>query len=137
MQFEGPLGRKALRRLKAEQVVWLTSVDQRGVPQPRPVWFHWDGEDVLVVSRPKAGKVKQIAAQPHVALHFNSDEAGGEIVVLHGEGAVLAEAVAEERMRAYLRKYRQGIADLEMTAASFRQAYRVPIRIRPTSLWGF
>jgi len=137
MEFEGRVGHKALRKLKSEQVVWLTSVDDHGRPQLRPVWFHWNGEDVLIFSRPKAGKVRQIASRPSVTLHFNSDFAGSEVVVLHGEGVILMEAVAEARTRAYLRKYRQGIADLEMTPASFRDAYRVPIRIRLTSLWGF
>jgi PPOX class probable F420-dependent enzyme len=136
MDFDSALGRKALRKLKREQIVWLTSVDERGRPQPRPVWFHWDGEDVLLFSQPKAAKIRQIDARPHVALHFNSDEAGNEVVVLLGEAARV-EAVPEERVKSYLRKYRSGIADLEMTPASFQADYRVPIVVRPTALRGF
>jgi PPOX class probable F420-dependent enzyme len=137
MNFDHPLGRKALRKLKRELIVWLTSVDGRGRPQPRPVWFHWNGEDVLVFSQPKAAKVRQVAAQPHVALHFNSDEAGSEVVVLLGEARLDAGPVPTERMKAYLRKYRSGISELEMTPESFQAEYNVPIFIQPTSLRGF
>jgi PPOX class probable F420-dependent enzyme len=137
MDFDSRLGRKALRKLKREHVVWLTSVDDQGRPQPRPVWFHWNGEEVLIFSQPKAGKVRQIAARPQVALHFNSDESGNEVVVFLGEARVLREPPAPERMKAYLRKYRSGIVDLEMTPASFQAEYSVPILVRPTTLRGF
>ena len=137
MEFDSRLGRKALRRLKREQVLWLTSVDDRGRPQPRPVWFHWNGEEVLIFSQPKAAKVRQIAARPDVALHFNSDAAGNEVVVFQGEAHAFPESLGPERVKAYLRKYRTGIVDLEMTLASFQAEYSVPILVRLTALRGF
>ena len=137
MDFDSPLGRKALRKLKRELVLWLTSVDERGRPQPRPVWFHWNGEDVLIFSQPKAGKVRQIAARPDVSLHFNTDEAGTEVVVLLGTAHLIPPPIPPNRLKAYLRKYRGGIADLEMTPATFQAAYSVPIVIQPTRLRGF
>ncbi len=137
MDFASPLGRKALRMLKREQVLWLTSVDSQSRPQPRPVWFHWNGEDVLIFSQPAAAKVRQITARPDVALHFNSDAAGNEVVVFLGKAHVLGESVAPDRVKAYLRKYRDGIIGLEMTPASFQAEYRVPIIVRPTALRGF
>jgi PPOX class probable F420-dependent enzyme len=137
MEFDSRLGRKALRRLKREQVVWLTSVDDKGRPQPRPVWFHWNGEDVLIFSQPKGAKVRQIAARPEVALHFNSDAAANDVVVFLGEAHALQESVGPERVKAYLRKYRSGIVDLKMTPASFQTEYSVPILVRLTALRGF
>lgn len=137
MDFDSRLGRKALRWLKREQIVWLTSVDDQGRPQPRPVWFHWNGEDVLIFSQPKAAKVRQIAARTAVALNFNSDELGNEVVVLLGEARRPGKPIAPERMKAYLRKYRGGIVNLEMTPASFHAAYSIPIIVRPTALRGF
>ena len=134
--FEGPFGRRAQRRLKSELVIWLTSVDLGGRPQPRPVWFHWNGADLLIYSQPKTGKVRQIAAQPKVAVHFNADEQGDDVVVLLGE-ARLADRVPPDRLKSYLRKYRKGIAGLEMTPQSFMAEYSVPILVRPTALRGF
>lgn len=137
IEFESPIGRKARRRLKREQVVWLTTVDRSRVPQPRPVWFHWNGEDVLIYSRPEGAKVRHIEANPQVALHFNSDEYGNDVVVFLGKARVATGGIVEGRRRAYLRKYRQGIADLEMTSAAFADEYSVPLVIELTSVRGF
>ena len=134
--FEGAFGRRAQRRLKSEFVVWLTSIDDLGRPQPRPVWFHWDGANLLIYSQPKTGKVRQIAARPHVAMHFNADEHGSDVVVLLGE-ARLVNRVPPDRRKAYLRKYRTAISDLEMTPDSFMEDYSVPILVSPTALRGF
>lgn len=137
IEFESPLGRRARRRLKREAVVWLTTVDGRRVPQPRPVWFHWNGDDVLIYSRPDGAKVRHIEANPHVALHFNSDEYGNDVVVFLGQARRAPGAVDEARWRTYLRKYRAGIADLEMTPAAFAEEYSIPLVVHLTSLRGF
>jgi PPOX class probable F420-dependent enzyme len=47
-------GKRVARRLEEERIIWLTTVDSNGNPQPRPVWFLWDGKTILVFSR-KAG----------------------------------------------------------------------------------
>ncbi len=135
--FQGSFGRRVQRRLKRELVIWLTSVDAAGRPQPRPVWFHWDGKDLLIFSRPKSGKIRQIQAQPHVAAHFNSDEVGDDVVVLLGEARLVRGRVPAERITAYGRKYRQSIEGLGMTRETFLADYRVPIRVRPNQLRGY
>jgi PPOX class probable F420-dependent enzyme len=137
MDFDSRLGRKALRKLKGERIVWLTSVDARLRPQPRPVWFHWDGSDLLILSQPAAAKVRQIESRPAVSLHFNSDESGSDVVVLLGDARRLREAIPADRLKAYLRKYRSDIVDLEMTPETFQAEYSVPFIVRPTQLRGF
>ena len=58
IDFSSPVGRKIKRRLREEQTIWLTTVDAQITPQPRPVWFHWDGETLLIFSQPSAAKVR-------------------------------------------------------------------------------
>lgn len=135
--FSTPFGRRALRRLKKESIAWLTSVDPHGRPRPRPVWFHWNGEDLLICSQPRTGKVRQLARNPHVSVHFNTDVHGDDVVVLLGEARVSEGPLEPKRRSAYLRKYRQGIADLEMTPEAFLAAYSVAIYFRPTILRGW
>ena len=77
IDFNTPVGRKIELRLQQEQIIWLTTVDARQTPQPRPVWFHWDGESALIFSQTKAAKLRHIAKNPHVALNFNTDAEGG------------------------------------------------------------
>ena len=50
------------RRLRSEQVAWLTTVRADGQAQSTPVWFLWDGETFLLYSQPGAQKVRNLAA---------------------------------------------------------------------------
>jgi PPOX class probable F420-dependent enzyme len=65
-------GARADQRLRSEQILWLTTVRADGQPQASPVWFLWDGTTLLVFSRPDAQKLRNLAANPRVAVHLES-----------------------------------------------------------------
>jgi PPOX class probable F420-dependent enzyme len=134
--FDSSIGRKVKRRLRQEQIIWLTTVDSHSAPQPRPVWFHWDGQTVLIFSQPTAAKVRHIAHNPRVALNFNTDADGGDVGVLIGDAQVAQEPVPPGRIKAYLRKYREGIKSIGMTPESLQEAYRVAILVAPRTVRG-
>ncbi|MBI2997646.1 MAG: pyridoxamine 5'-phosphate oxidase family protein [Deltaproteobacteria bacterium] len=50
LDFSTRFGWHVNRRLRQEKIIWLTTVDSNNTPQPRPVWFHWDGQTVLIFS---------------------------------------------------------------------------------------
>lgn len=130
-------GRHVNRRLRQEKIIWLTTVESHKTPQPRPVWFHWDGQTVLIFSENEKAKLRHIGRNPKVALNFNTDEDGGDVTVLVGDALISDEPAAANRVKSYLRKYGEGIRDLGMTIAQFTEAYAVPIRISPQSMRGF
>ena len=132
------LERKAKKLLKSEYVIWLTTVDANGVPQPRPVWFVWDQDSFLIFSQPKAHKVQHIKKNNSVALHFNTDPLGDQNVVVYiGMASLDGSSMPANKVPAYLRKYRKGIKELGMTPESFSSEYSVAIRIKPSSLRGW
>ncbi len=137
LDLDTPLGRKIERRLNEEQVIWLTSVDASLTPQPRPVWFHWDGETLLILSQANAAKVRHIARNPRVALNFNTDAEGGEVGVLIGEARLLQEPLDPARLQAYIEKYAEGINDLGLTPESMLAEYHSVLLVTPQSLRGF
>ena len=85
IDYSTELGRRVLGLLDSEQVIWLTTVDSKGAPQPRPVWFLWDGSSLLVYSRPDAYKLRHLARNARVSLNFNSDPEAHQVAVLVGE----------------------------------------------------
>jgi PPOX class probable F420-dependent enzyme len=127
----------ASSRLRNEHVVWLTTVDAANVPQPRPVWFHWDGATILIFSQQRSAKVRHIARHPFVSLHLNSDAHGEEVTVLLGNAAILPGWPTGRRVDEYLKKYKQGMTGLGYTPESFREEYSVPIEVTPTAVRGF
>jgi PPOX class probable F420-dependent enzyme len=137
LNFKNRFGRHVNRCLRQEKVVWLTTVDSGDAPQPRPVWFHWNGRTILIFSEQNKAKLRHIARNPKVALSFNTDEEGGNVAVLIADARILAQRPARKRAKTYLRKYRRGIHSLEMTVAEFTDAYTVPILITPRSMRGF
>ncbi|HEY2330676.1 MAG TPA: pyridoxamine 5'-phosphate oxidase family protein [Acidimicrobiales bacterium] len=122
-------------RLRAEEVVWLTTVDEQGRPQSSPVWFHWDGTDLLVLSEPAARKVVNITADPHVAVHLEGADAGALVVTL--EGRAVVSAVDANRLAAYGRKYRSGFARLDTDQAAYLERFSTSIVIHPTRARAF
>ena len=129
-------GRRVMERLENESVVWLTTVSADGTPQPSPVWFIWDGQRVLLYSMAKAPKLRHIQANPKVALHFDGNGDGGDIVIVTGEARISQDDPPANGMSAYLQKYRDDIGQIGMNPESFAQAYSVPVRITPTKLRG-
>lgn len=130
-------GRKVKRRLKNEQEIWLTTTDANGIPQPRPVWFWWDGETFLIYSEPDAHKLKHITKNPNVALNFNTAPDDGGVVVFTGTAALAPDAPPSYQHKAYLGKYRQGIKDLKMTPEEFSARWSVAFRVTPEKVRGW
>jgi PPOX class probable F420-dependent enzyme len=130
-------GRRVARRLREEQVIWLTTVGGDNTPQPRPVWFFWDGETFLIYSQPNARKLRHIARNPKVALNLDSDGQGGDIVVFTGEAHIAEDAPPANESVEYAEKYQEGIADLGMSPEGFAHDYSVAVRVTPVNLRGF
>lgn len=79
-------GQRVERRLREERIIWLTTVRRDGQPVPVPVWFLWDGgSELLMYSRPNTPKLRNIARNPRVALNFNSDEYGNDVIYFEAE----------------------------------------------------
>ena len=136
IDFTSDFGMRAKHRLSEEQIIWLTTVDSRGIPQTRPVWFLWDGESILIYSRPQAHKIRHLETNPSVSLNFDSDGQGGDIVVLLGEAQIANSPIPENQNARYVEKYNLGMEDLGLTPDEFSNTYSVAIRITPTTLRG-
>jgi PPOX class probable F420-dependent enzyme len=131
-------GHAVQQHLANQSVIWLTTVDSKLTPQPRPVWFIWENDSFLIFSQANANKVKHIRKHPRVALHFNTDETGDKrVIVFTGEALIDDSSPPAHEVPAYLKKYNDGIAALEMTPEEFSREYSTAIKIRPTEVRGW
>ncbi|MDQ2691558.1 MAG: TIGR03667 family PPOX class F420-dependent oxidoreductase [Chloroflexota bacterium] len=138
IDFESAFGRAISQQLEAQYVIWLTTVDARLTPQPRPVWFIWQEDSFLIFSQAKAHKLKHIARHPRVALHFNTDERANKHIMIFTGEAILNDSVpAAHEIPAYMAKYNDGITALGSTPEEFSREYSVAIKIRPTEVRGW
>ncbi len=119
-------------RLQTESIAWITTVTDDGQPQSSPVWFLWADGDILVYARPRSWKVRNIRANPLVSAHLNSNDAGGRVVTFEGTAKVSNSRQLAHENPAYLEKYREGIAAIDMTPEQLGTEFSAAILITPT-----
>jgi PPOX class probable F420-dependent enzyme len=124
----------AERRLRDEKIAWLTTVRPDGQPQSSPVWFLWRDGEIIVYSRPKTQKVRNVGEHPQVAVHLRDINEGEDIVSIEALADIDLAYPQAAAVPAYVEKYRAMIAALQLDPAGFATAYSTPIRIRPTKL---
>jgi PPOX class probable F420-dependent enzyme len=132
-----PFGERVARRLRAERVIWLTTVGADGTPQPNPVWFLWDDDSFLVYNRADAKRLEHIARNPRVAFNFDGNGSGGDIIVITGDARITQDDPPADRHPTYAEKYADFIARRYETPAKFAAAYPVTLRVMPTRIRGF
>jgi PPOX class probable F420-dependent enzyme len=114
--------------------MWLATSRNDGRPRAVPVWFLWDGESFLVYSIP-GQKVRDIEANPNVALHLNTDPDGDDVVRIDGTARLVPKQVPAYKVPAYVRKYSRLIKGYDWTPKTFSEQYHIAIRIQPTRFY--
>ncbi|MGH2531642.1 MAG: TIGR03667 family PPOX class F420-dependent oxidoreductase [Thermomicrobiales bacterium] len=130
-------GTRVADRLENEAIIWLTTVDRGGTPQPVPVWFLWTDAEFLIFSQPNTPKLRNTARNPRVSLNFHGTETGGNIVVFTGNAQFGDVSPTPEEMDAYNAKYIDAMGHMDYTPEAFVAEYSVPIRVTPGKLRGF
>jgi PPOX class probable F420-dependent enzyme len=121
-------------RLRREKIAWLTTVRRDGQPQSSPVWFLYVDGEIVVYSKPTTQKVRNVGANPKVAVHLRDVDDGSDIVSIEGTAEIDESYPPPAAIPAYVTKYRAMIKDINMDPDSFAKSYSVPIRIRPTKI---
>ena len=129
-------GARVERRLREEIVIWLTTVRADLTPQTSLVWFLWEAGTLLIYSKPNMPKLRNIEQNPTVALNFDGNGRGGDMVVFTGTAAIDKQAPSLDQIPAYAAKYAANIAGMKLTPAQFAQMYSVAIRVTLTKLRG-
>ena len=132
MAFE--LTEQIEKHLTGDQIVWLTTITPSGRPAPRPVWFLWNGTDIVIYSQPDAAKLKHIARNSQVSLNFNCTPGGGDVVVVSGQAQLPGDAPPPSGVPGLLDKYRGTIAAMGNTPEWY-DSYSTAIRVTPERSW--
>ena len=83
------LGRQQIEAYLGEpHVANLTTVRPGGRPHVAPVWFLWEAGRVYVIAGNTAVKVRNVRANPAVALSIAADARPYQYVILEGQAQV-------------------------------------------------
>jgi PPOX class probable F420-dependent enzyme len=124
-------GTRILRFLEQEPVVWLSTVRPNGAPHIVPIWFWWDGEALLVFTKPDAQKVRNLRDRPSVMLALGDAADDFDVGLIEGHAELLDRTTAEVLPPTHLAKYAAQLSNLGLSAADYAATYSQVIRIVP------
>ena len=121
-------GKRVWRRLREEQVIWITSVCKDGTPQPNPVGFlRQDDNSILIYNMVNANRLRHVVDPPQVALHLDGDGTGGDIVVFTGTARRADEIPPAHENQAFLAKYGDSLLRISDSAEEFGRRFPVAL----------
>lgn len=120
------------RLLRVEPVVWLSTVRPDGRPHLVPIWFSWDGREILIASKPHAQKVRNLRANPVVMLALGEAEDDFDVGLLEGRAELLEAPSVAVLPSTHCAKYRSQMSAIGLSPEEFLATYSQVIRIVPT-----
>ena len=131
LDLSTPHGAHIAERLRDDLVIWLATVRSDGRPHLVLVWFLWDGETILIFSQPNQ-KVRNLRANPHVALSLDDTDTGEDVVTIEGVAELPPRDSVTVELAPYAQKYAGKLREMGWTPSQMAQSYTEPIRITPT-----
>jgi uncharacterized protein len=105
-----------IERLGRASYLLVTTFRKDGTPVPTPVWVGRDGDELIVWTQSKAGKVKRVRNNPTVELTACDMRGKPRGETVKGTARILDEAGTEHGRRVLTKKY--GISGRVVIGAS-------------------
>ena len=122
-------------RLHTNLMAWLSTVSPTGRPDTVPVWFLLrDDDSILVYSQPGKAKLRNIDANPNVALGLDVTDIGRDVIRIEGTAVRAADQPPADRVPEYVAKYTERIGAIFGTVERFAEAFSEAIVISPRKL---
>ena len=82
----------------------LAYIATDGTPRVVPIWFHWNGKEIVMGTPPKAPKLKALRKNPRVSMTIDNNEFPHKVLLIRGnarlepvDGVVPEYAMAADR----------------------------------------
>jgi PPOX class probable F420-dependent enzyme len=122
-------------RLNTNLMAWLTTVSPTGRPDSVPVWFLVrDDDSILMYSQPGKAKLRNIDANPNVALGLDVTDIGRDIIRFEGTAVRAPGHPPANEVPAYAAKYAERIGAIFGTVERFAELFSEAIVITPRRL---
>jgi len=118
----------------------LAYIGHDGAPRVVPIWFHWNGGEIVLGTPPSAPKMKALSQNPKVSLTIDTDTWPHKVLQIRGTAKVeTVEGVVPEYAAAALRYFgeEQGRAWVEQVSNMFTQMARISVRPEWVSIIDF
>jgi Pyridoxamine 5'-phosphate oxidase len=121
----------AQRLLASTELARLAYVWSDGTPRVVPIWFHWNGTEVIFGTPLRAPKLKALREHPQVAITIDTSDWPHQVLLLRGDAAIDVLDDVGEEYAASARRYFGDEAG-EAWVGQLRGQPMARIRVRPT-----
>jgi hypothetical protein len=105
-----------------------------GTPRVVPIWFHWNGKEIVMATPPKAPKLKALAKNPKVSLTIDDNTFPHKVLLIRGSARLEpVDGIAAEYISAAGRYFDRQLADAWLT--QLRTLISAQVRIIITPEW--
>src|SRR5262249_50776913 len=106
-----------------------------GRPDSVPVWFlAQDDDTILIYSQPGKAKLRNIGANPKVALGIDVTDIGRDVIRFEGTARHVPGHPTADKVRPYVAKYLERIGAIFGSPERFAQLYSEAIVLTPIKL---
>jgi PPOX class probable F420-dependent enzyme len=123
--------------LRTEEVLWLSTFGTDGFPGLVPIWFSWDGEAILLVSKPHAEKVADMRAEPRVMVALGDAEEDFDVGLIEARAELVDTPVEEFLPETHWGKYATDLASIGLTREEYVRTYSQAVRLVPVRYLGW
>src|SRR4026209_2781940 len=79
--LDDPVAQELLRSTAPARLAYVWT---DGTPRVVPIWFHWNGREIVMGTPPKAPKLKALARNPKVSLTIDDNDFPHKVLLIRG-----------------------------------------------------
>ena len=118
--------------LSSDLLMRLGYIGPSSQPKVVPIWYQYSEGEFIVVTGPKADKVRSLRKRPKVAITIDSDKPPYKVLMVDGLATVEEVDGMAPEYDAIVRKHLGAAADGYLARMKGRVKRQVRIRIQPT-----
>ena len=123
--------------LMTEEVLWLSTFGTDGFPGLVPIWFSWDGEAILIVSKPHAEKVADMRADARVMVALGNAEEDFDVGLIEARAELVDTPADRFLPETHWVKYAADLEGIGLTREEYLRAYSQAVRLVPVRYLGW
>lgn len=125
------------RRLRREQLAWISTVRADGSRHLAPTWFSWDGALLWIFAKPGDFGAGALRDDPRIVLALGEPGEGAAVQLIEGEATLLSTPTAHALTSVHRAKYGDRLWGMNMTWDDYARTYPRSIVVRPTRYLGW
>ncbi len=103
-----------------------------GTPRVVPIWFHWNGREIVMGTPPKAPKLKALAKNPKVSLTIDGNDFPNKVLLIRGTARLESvDGIVPEYLAAAERYFERELREAWLGQLRTRVSSMVRITITP------